>query len=132
MTSQVLVIDDNIDVVRTVELILSDLDCSVAAAQDGKRGLVLFDAKPPDLVITDIVMPEKDGIETIVEMRRLRPDVKIIAISGGGAGMAGDRLLHMTAVLGADHVLEKPFAAHQLRDLVQTVLRGAQPVQSQR
>jgi YesN/AraC family two-component response regulator len=80
---------------------------------DGKRGMVLFGKEHPEVVVTDIVMPEQEGIETIVAMRRANPDVKIIAISG--AAKIGDiDLLKMARLLGADDVIAKPFRAKDL------------------
>ncbi len=77
-------------------------------APDGKVALWIYKEKPADLIITDIIMPEKEGIETIMELKREFPDVKIIAISGGGKGDAG-QYLDMAKKMGADNTLAKPF-----------------------
>jgi DNA-binding response OmpR family regulator len=82
-------------------------------APDGRRGLALFRDAAPDLVITDIIMPDTEGIETIREMRGLRPDAKIIAISGGGLLPRGD-LLSLAAKFGASEIMAKPFEPAEL------------------
>src|ERR1700693_779947 len=81
---KVLVIDDDPVARMTVRAILEDEGYSVTCAEDGRRGLEAFRKLRPDLVVTDIVMPEKEGIETILELRSIWPRGPIIAISGGG------------------------------------------------
>jgi CheY-like chemotaxis protein len=81
---KVLVIDDDSLVRDTTVRILEREGYQVVVASDGVRGLRVFRTEQPDLVITDIIMPEKEGIETIGEIRGDRPDAKIIAISVGG------------------------------------------------
>lgn len=93
----------------------------VAVAAQGAEGLTLFGEHPVDLVITDIFMPEKEGIETILELRHQSPQTKIIAISGGGR--AGNLDISATAKnLGAHQTLAKPFARQELLDAVNAVL----------
>src|SRR5215472_16324961 len=82
--ANILVIDADGAARHTIVQVLEEVGYQVASAQDGKCGLASFRREPPDLVITDIIMPEKEGIQTITEMRGERPDAKIIAISGGG------------------------------------------------
>lgn len=94
--------------------------CTVIAAQDGVGGVRLRQQALPDLVVTDIIMPEREGIETIVTIRKERPETRIIAISGGGR--LGDiELLRMARLLGADDVIPKPFRAHDLRRRVRAL-----------
>lgn len=110
---KILVIDDDNAVRRTLAKILRSEGYEVVSAEDGMRGMVLFHREQPQIVVTDIIMPEQEGIETIVAMRRAKPDVRIIAISGGGA--VGDLdVLKMAQLLGADEVIEKPFRAENL------------------
>jgi DNA-binding response OmpR family regulator len=113
MRERILLIDDDIAVLRTLEIILSDLGYDIVTAKDGIEGLRAFRKIRPDLVITDLIMPEKEGLETIIEMRRERPEVKIIAISGGGR-LHNTNFLEIAASLGADAVLAKPFEPAQL------------------
>ena len=89
----------------------------VLDAQDGKGGERLYREGYADLVITDIVMPNKDGIETIIELRRDFPGIKILAISGGGR-IGSEQYLKMAKSLGAHDILGKPF---KQKDLVASV-----------
>ena len=119
----VLLIDDNSQVRQTVRHILESWKLNVIEAADGKIGLALFCSHKPEFVITDIVMPEMDGIETIRKMRAIDPQAKIIAMSGGGDDKYPDPLALATE-LGAIAVLEKPFRRLQLRAAVDEVLGG--------
>ena len=119
---RVLVIDNDVDVRVTVARILEYESHDVRTAEDGARGLKLFAAEPPDLVITELLMPGKDGLELIIEMRRRRPDALIIALSGGGQiGNIG--YLEVATLLGATAALAKPFEVHEFVALVRSVLK---------
>jgi len=96
---------------------------NVIEAADGKIGLALFCSHKPEFVITDIVMPEMDGIETIRKMRAIDPQAKIIAMSGGGGEKYASPLA-LAKDVGAIAVLEKPFRRLQLRTAVDEVLGG--------
>jgi CheY-like chemotaxis protein len=111
------VLDDDDTVRLSVKLALEDADYRVEDAADGEQGMRMFRKNPADLVITDIFMPEKEGIETIDEIKQLRPQTKIVAISGGGR-MAPDDYLQIAERVGADRSLMKPF---DIRQLVETV-----------
>jgi len=82
---------------------------TVVEARNGKEGLELFERARADLVITDIVMPENEGLEVLMVLRSKHPPVKIIAMSGGGRGSAKD-YLHIAKQMGAARVLAKPFS----------------------
>ena len=82
--ARILLIDDDDSVRRALRLTLTEFGHTVIEARDGQEGLKLFPQANADLVITDIVMPEKDGIEVLIELRKKQPPVNIIAISGGG------------------------------------------------
>ncbi|HXP75916.1 MAG TPA: response regulator [Stellaceae bacterium] len=122
MRERILLIDDDIAVLRTLEIVLSDRGYDILTAKDGVEGLRVFRSARPDLVITDLIMPEKEGIETIVEMRRERPEAKIIAISGGGR-THNIGFLDIAATLGASAVLAKPFTPDQLAQKIDEVTR---------
>jgi CheY-like chemotaxis protein len=94
----------------------------VAEAPNGNEGLRLCQQLNPDLIVTDIIMPEKEGLETIMELRRDFPLVKVIAISGGGQTMAGSTCLHLAKRLGAAKTLAKPFSKQELLAAVREVL----------
>jgi CheY-like chemotaxis protein len=110
---KILVIDDDHLVRYTLSKILQRNGYDVVTASDGKRAMTVFRAEQPDVVITDIVMPEQEGAETILLLRKERPEVRIIAISGG-ARTGNLDYLDMARALGADDVLSKPFEAEEL------------------
>jgi YesN/AraC family two-component response regulator len=120
--ARILLIDDD-DSARTVlRLMLNQFGHSVVEARNGKEGMELFMHANADLVITDIVMPEKEGLEVVKEMRRMVPSVKIIAISGGGRVNPTD-YLRMAKFLGAAKVLTKPISSDALIGAINEVLR---------
>ena len=88
--------------------------CEVVIAKNGAEGLAFMKARRFDLLITDLLMPEKDGIETILEIRRADARLPILAISGGGRYGARSDLLGMARKLGANGALEKPFSKEEL------------------
>jgi len=110
---KILVIDDDHLVRYTLSKILQRNGYDVVTAADGKRAMTVFRAEHPDVVITDIVMPEQEGAETILLLRKERPEVRIIAISGG-ARTGNLDYLDMARALGADDVIRKPFEAEEL------------------
>ncbi len=119
--AHILVIDDEAPLRSLVREILEREGHTVVDAEDGDGGLRLFRERLPDLVITDIIMPGKEGIETIQELRDECPGVRILAISGGGTrGPSGP--LSDARLLGADETLAKPFGIAELRDAVRRIL----------
>ena len=103
----ILIIDDDDQFRAMLRQMLEYEGYEVVDAPDGKEGIRIYRVKPTDLIITDIVMPKKEGIETIVELRRDFPEVKIIAMSGGGI-LGPDTYLQMAKGLGAMRTLTKP------------------------
>lgn len=120
--AQILVIEDD-DLVRSVvRQMLELMGHRVKEASDGRNALRLDDRDPSDVVLTDIYMPGMEGMETIRELRRRRPDAKVIAMSGGGGGMAACESLKVAQLLGANQTLHKPFGRDQLQDVLHHVL----------
>ena len=119
--ARIRVIDDDATVRLSVKLALEDANHSVQEAADGREGTTLFCERPADLVISDIFMPEKEGLETIDEIKRMRPQTKIIAISGGGR-MEPDDYLAIAKRVGADRSLLKPFDVQELVGVVDELL----------
>jgi CheY-like chemotaxis protein len=119
--AKVLVIDDDPGFRRMIRMILTRLDHQVVEAGDGNEGVARFVAERPDLVISDIVMPDKEGIETILEIRARDPAARIIAMSGGGASL-GTGYLAAALKLGANLVLSKPFRPVELAAMVEQLL----------
>jgi DNA-binding NtrC family response regulator len=105
--ASILVIDDEVLMRTTLRTALEKAGHQVAEARDGNQGMKVFAEVRPDLVLTDIIMPDREGIEMIREMRSLDPDVPIIAMSGGGS-VGGDLFLELAARLGATRTLSKP------------------------
>jgi CheY-like chemotaxis protein len=114
---RILVIEDDRDIVGTIEHILKAAGHDVKSTTHGKDAFRLVALLNPDLVITDVIMPEIDTIDTIAELRRSYPALNIIAISGN------PHLLTLASKHGANHVLAKPFGLHQLMLLVKVALR---------
>ena len=117
----ILLIDDDDALRRMLRLTLSDMGHTVIEAVDGRAALRLHAAYPIDLVLTDIIMPEKEGLETIMEMCRTPGHAPIIAMSGGGRMSAIDYLL-LAQQFGARCVLEKPFSNSELAMAIETAL----------
>ena len=111
--AQLLVIDDDEQVRKTLASMLSSAGHTVATADDGRSGMRAAAAAAYDVILVDILMPEKEGIETIIELRRQQPAVKLIAISGGGRTDTVD-FLDLAKQLGADAALRKPIALRRL------------------
>jgi DNA-binding response OmpR family regulator len=120
---KILIIDDDVMVRASIVHILEDGGYEVLIAEDGVRGMALFRSEHPDLVVTDIIMPEQEGIQTINEIRSAKPDAKIIAISGSGRFCSAD-FLGMARRLGAADAIEKPFDPDELLRRVNACLAG--------
>ena len=115
----VLVIDDDADLRTVLRDMLETLGCSVTEAEDGAAGVACVNGQDFDLVITDILMPRQEGIETIVALRKIEPHLRIVAMSGGGQ-VNGLTVLDFAHKLGADSVLEKPFSFQAIADIVKS------------
>ena len=116
----VLVIDDDDPVREMLRMTLERNGYEVRTAEDGEKGLRLMRQQAPDLVVIDIVMPNKEGLETIPELRRDFPGVKIIGISGAGEGPGS--YLATAKHLGASRTFSKPLNIPQFLDAVRELL----------
>ena len=121
MSQRILVIDDDAGVRETIRIALEAEGYEVVDASDGQQGLAAFRRRVPDLVITDIVMPVTEGLQTIREIRRLRPAAPILAVSAGGRGGQHD-FLQIARSLGAWEVIAKPFDPDELVARVKSCL----------
>lgn len=119
--ADVIVVDDDQNILIVLENMLIKAGHTVRTALTGTEGLRLFSQQKPDLLITDIIMPEKDGMELIAEIRRMARDVKIIAISGG-ADFIPDHYLDTAQLFGAQRILKKPFTIDDLTQAVDALL----------
>jgi CheY-like chemotaxis protein len=115
---KILVIEDDAGMRRTISRILSQAGHEATEAADGQEGIDLVRTNRPDIVVTDIFMPEKEGFETIQELRQEYPSILILAISGGPtlnkASGPAPNYLNLVQALGADGTLAKPFRAKDL------------------
>lgn len=119
--ARILVIDDDEQVLDMLYESLTREGYDVLRASNGEQGLRLYREGHVDLIITDLIMPEKEGIETITELRQDFPDVKIIAISGGGRTGTKD-YLHMAKIFGVQRTFTKPVAREQLLDSIRELI----------
>lgn len=106
--ASVLVVDDEPAIRTLLRHVLERDGHVVVEAENGRKAMRQLRGGAVDVVITDIIMPEQEGMQTIKEIRRLRPEIKIIAMSGGGRKLTMD-FLPLAARLGADRTIEKPF-----------------------
>lgn len=111
---KILIVDDNEQFLSLLNEHLISNGYDVACSLNGVDAKSIFIEFMPDIVVTDIVMPDIDGIELLIGVRKINPDIRVIAMSGGNQGHA-DTYLQMADKLGANSILNKPF---QLSDLL--------------
>lgn len=119
--AKILVLDDELSILLMIKKMLEKAGHEVSLALNGREGMELFEKSRPDLLITDIIMPEKEGLETIFELRRKFPELKIIAISGGGR-ISPDGYLPGAKLLGADMTFQKPLDQKEFLQAVSLLL----------
>ena len=119
---RVLVVDDDPLVHMITSEILVPAGFQLVHAEDGEQALTLMQAAPAQVVVLDMLMPNKEGLETIVELRGHWPLTKVVAISGGGR-IAAAELLDWARVAGADATLTKPLDRDRLLSAIQSVLK---------
>jgi len=120
--AKILLIDDNSDFREMVRQMLEPEGYEIQEATDGQNGMELFRQSPADLVLTDILMPDKDGISTMCDLKKEFRDVKIIVVSGGGDYGNAEDYLSAAKTLGALRILTKPFKRAELIAMVKEVL----------
>ena len=121
---KILIIDDEPHILLMLKKMLERVGYEIEIATNGVEGIRLFKESGSDLVITDIIMPEKEGLETIREMRRIKSDLKIIAMSGGGK-VSADNYLQIARIFGAAESIAKPFTQEEMVSAVQSLLEQA-------
>ncbi len=119
--AQILLVDDEPLVRKTIRTMLKGAGHDVIEAGDGNEASKIFRERNPDLIIIDLIMRDKDGLTTIIEMLDLRPDTKIIAISGG-LRADGSSFLEYAESIGANMVLAKPFTSSELLEAIDECL----------
>ena len=120
----VLIVDDEEAIRRLIRNTLEQAGYHVYEAADGKEGLSRYRQTPADLVIMDILMPDQDGLESILTLRREFPKARIMAITGGSDMIGILNFLDVARMLGACRTLQKPFEMQQLLDAVQSAIAG--------
>lgn len=119
--AHILVVDDDPVLRQVITLALEGAGHSVLRCENGRKAVEFLSHQAADLLITDIIMPEMDGVETVRAVRRLQPQLPILAISGGGSFDPGD-YLGLAQAFGATEVLPKPFLPAQLIERVAKLL----------
>jgi len=121
MTPRILLVDDSQDFRENFGFLLEDQGYAVTLAATGRAALAAFSTSGFDLVITDIIMPDMEGLETIRELRKLKSDIAIIAISGGGR-ISPEQYLITARLMGVQKTLPKPFSFTTLNQAVRELL----------
>lgn len=125
--ARILLVDDDDFVRRPVQLNLQRAGHQVDEAANGRDAVHAYREKPYDVVITDLIMPEQEGLETIMQLKRHDAKVRVIAISGGGRVNATNYLA-LARSLGAQRTLAKPFTTDELLEAIRQVFPGQAPV----
>jgi DNA-binding response OmpR family regulator len=117
----ILIVEDHKDFREMLKIYLSKRKYTVIEASDGREAILKFKPDITDLVITDLIMPDEDGLKVIIKIRQIKPEIKIIAISGGGKAGPGN-YLNVAKALGADEVIPKPFSMRTLISKINELL----------
>ena len=125
--ARILLVDDDPSIRERLDLTLTQVGHSVVTAANGNEGLAKFRPGAFDLLITDLVMPEKEGIEMLRELHGRDPAMKAMAMSGGGKFGAAETYLRLASLLGARTILTKPFTREEFLATVNGVLAGGTP-----
>ncbi len=120
--ARILIIDDDDQLLEILRKMLSQAGYEVLMASNGSDGIDLYRKEQPDVVITDVIMPEKDGAEVIFELQKEFPDIKIIAMSGGGEIKAEDYLESIASLSNVKHTFEKPFVFDEMLQVVKELV----------
>jgi DNA-binding response OmpR family regulator len=117
----ILIIEDDSELREMLKVSFIRRRFTVLEAVNGRDAIIHFKPAVTDLVVTDLIMPEEDGLKVIMKLRELKPDLKIIAISGGGKAGPGS-YLNMAKALGADAIFSKPFSINDLIARIEVLL----------
>jgi CheY-like chemotaxis protein len=123
----ILIVEDEKDLREMLKTSLIRRKFTVIEAENGKDAISHFKPLITDIVVTDIIMPDEDGLKVIIKLKELKPSLKIIAISGGGKAGPGS-YLNLAKALGADAIFSKPFSVNDLIEKIEDLLNNEQPV----
>ena len=118
----ILIVDDEKPVRDLVSKIVLKDGHDIVVAVDGQEACDQYAKSDIDLIITDLVMPEKNGIQMIMDLKAQAPDLKVVAISGGSSFSGDIDLLSVAKLLGAKHIIKKPFSVDDIRNAVNDTL----------
>jgi CheY-like chemotaxis protein len=121
----ILIVEDDRDLREMLRTTLIKRKYIVSEASNGKEALLRFKPSMTDLVITDLIMPDEDGLKVIMKIKEIKPGIKIIAISGGGKAGPGN-YLDLAKALGADEIFSKPFSINDLIKKIEILLSPEQ------
>lgn len=121
----ILLVEDDNDLREMLRDTLSRKNFTVLEAVDGKEAILHFKPAVTDLVVTDLIMPEEDGLKVVMKLKEIKPGLKVIAISGGGKVGPGS-YLNVAKALGADAIYSKPFSLNDLVDKIEELLNFEQ------
>ena len=122
----VLIVEDDKELREMLKLSLLRRSFTVLEAENGKDAIAHFKPLITDLVVTDLIMPEEDGLKVVIKLKELKPSIKIIAISGGGKVGPGS-YLNLAKALGADAIYSKPFSINDLTEKIEQLLDNEHP-----
>jgi len=117
----ILIVEDDKDLREMLKISLTRKRFTVLEAVNGKEAILYFKPLVTDLVITDLIMPEEDGLKVIMKLREIKPEIKVVAISGGGKAGPGN-YLNLAKALGADLIVSKPFSVNDLISKIEELL----------
>jgi CheY-like chemotaxis protein len=123
----ILIVEDDSELREMLKLSLTRKRFTVLEAENGKDAILHFKPSITDMVVTDLIMPEEDGLKVIMKLREIKPSIKIIAISGGGKAGPGS-YLNLAKALGADAVYSKPFSLNDMITKIEELLGIEQPL----
>jgi CheY-like chemotaxis protein len=121
----VLIVEDDKELREMLKMMLLRKNFTVLEAENGKAAITHFKPTLTDVVVTDLIMPEEDGLKVVIKLRELKPSIKIIAISGGGKVGPGS-YLNLAKALGADAIYSKPFSLNDLVSKIEQLLDNEQ------
>ena len=121
----ILIVEDDKDLREMLKISLTRKRFTVIEAENGKEAIVHFKPLVTDLVITDLIMPEEDGLKVIMKLKEVKPELKVIAISGGGKAGPGN-YLNLAKALGADIIVSKPFSVSDLVEKIEKLINFEQ------
>ena len=121
----ILIVEDDKELREMLRMSLIRRGFTVLEAENGKEAITHFKPLLTDVVVTDLIMPEEDGLKVVIKLRELKPSIKIIAISGGGKVGPGS-YLNLAKALGADAIYSKPFSINDLTLKIEQLLENEQ------